>query len=82
MVISVSIPLRPGPGLVGVVHHEVSVRLLAVGVLGPGVSLDLLVVGGARPLPPLLLPLPGRLLLPRTQGASLKYRGCCEEFVD
>ena len=82
MVISVPIALRPGPGLVGVVHHEVSVRLLAVGVLGPGVALDLLVVGGAGPLPPLLLPLPGCLLLPWAQGASLKYRGCCEDFVD
>ena len=70
MVISVPSALRPG--LVGVVHHEVRVRLLAVGVLGPGVALDLLVFGRASPLPPLLLPLPGRLLLPRTQGASLK----------
>lgn len=60
------------PGLVGVVHHEVRVGLLAV--RGLGVALDLLVLGGAGPLPPLLvlpLPLPG-LLLPRAQGASLK----------
>ena len=62
------------PGLVGVVHHEVRVGLLAV--RGLGVALDLLVLGGAGPLPPLLvlpLPLPG-LLLPRAQGASLKRK--------
>ena len=73
MVISVPIALRPGSGLIGVVYHEVRIRLLAVGVLGPGVALDLLVVGGAGPLPPLQLPLPGCLLLPWAQGASLKY---------
>ena len=63
------------PGLVGIVHHEVRVGLLAV--RGLGVALDLLVIRGAGPLPPQLvlplpLPLPGRLLLPRAKGASLK----------
>ena len=61
------------PGLVGVVHHEVRVGRLAV--RGLSVALDLLVIRGAGPLPPQLvlpLPLPGRLLLPRAKGASLK----------
>ena len=61
------------PGLVGVVHHEVRVGLLAV--RGLSVALDLLVIRGAGPLPPQLvlpLPLPGRLLLPRAKRASLK----------
>ena len=62
----ISVPLpSPGTGLVGVVHHEVRVGLLAVRGLGH-VALDLLVVGGAGPLPP-QLPLPRRLLFTRTQ---------------
>ena len=70
MMISVSRPGAPSPGLVGVVDHEVLVLLLPV--RGLRVPLELLVFGGAGPLPPLLLPLPRRLLLPRAQGASLK----------
>ena len=67
-----------GRGLVGVIHHQVLVRLLPVARLR--VALQLLVVGAARALLPLTLALAcsacrGRCcLLARTEGASLQMK--------